>query len=335
MHKELITIELIRNSLARKKILSETTSNIDEIYNFFKKASQSKNSDFHYLYILNYIFNFISSDKVSKRKTSSRVFEDLLAIIFNGDIADDVTRENNISIVPDSFQNVKDKIAGNKREKADLIFNRQETPYSISVKTLVQENTEINMGSFEKQVLYDGLGVESYLNERKATNKEKIGLGSRSQLQRLFKFLQKNNIYNNFEKKFSEMVRFIFDDDMILAIKNDSILEMYFIKGNDFVNLLTSRANNPDQLLTVVNRWEGNSIRINRKHLIENTIRKVVLDFNILDKTVIKNINDFDLHLHQSYLEYFDADSKRTEVREEILAEFEELFDKFNNELGI
>lgn len=51
----------------------------------------------------------------------------------------------------DYFVNVKDKIASNKREKADLIFANN---YAFSVKTLTLKNAEINMGSFEKRILF-------------------------------------------------------------------------------------------------------------------------------------------------------------------------------------
>ena len=53
----------------------------------------------------------------------------------------------NISDVPDYFGFTKDKIAGNKREKIDLLFNDN---YGVSVKTLMQNNKEINLGSFDK-----------------------------------------------------------------------------------------------------------------------------------------------------------------------------------------
>lgn len=60
----------------------------------------------------------------------------------------------------DYFVNVKDKIASNKREKADLIFANN---YAFSVKTLTLKNAEINMGSFEKRVLF-GRNFQGFKN---------------------------------------------------------------------------------------------------------------------------------------------------------------------------
>lgn len=113
---------------------------------------------------------------MAKRKTSARVFEDMLAILFQGIVSDTQQRKNLSYEVPNYFSNVKDKIASNRREKADIIFKN----YSISLKTLMQDNHEINMGSFEKSVLFDWLKVDDYLNERKS--KSGAGLGSKSQL---------------------------------------------------------------------------------------------------------------------------------------------------------
>ncbi|EPB0942943.1 hypothetical protein [Campylobacter upsaliensis] len=68
---------------------------------------------------------------------------------------------------------MKDKIASNRREKADIIFANH---YAFSVKTLIAKNTEINMGSFEKRVLFDGLRVDNYLSERKSSEGAGVGV---------------------------------------------------------------------------------------------------------------------------------------------------------------
>jgi len=175
MLKELIIIEFLRSFLKLGDI-----KNGNKIYNFFKDI-QSKN-DFFSLYILNFLYKFVCAKNVSKRKSSAEYFEDLFSIIFNGVVADTQKRKNLNYKVPDFFTNAKDKVAGNKREKADIIFP---SGYTLSLKTLIPENKEINMGSFEKQILFDGFGLESFLTERK--NSSKIGLGSASQFEKLYK----------------------------------------------------------------------------------------------------------------------------------------------------
>jgi len=330
MHKELHTIKVIRDYMTTKGDLPKHTENIDSVYKFFKEIEKSKK--FNSLYILNYIYNYISCDEVSKRKTSSRVFEDLLAIIFNGSITDELNRENDVADVPECFENVRDKIAGNKREKIDLLFNGM---YGISVKTLVGTNREINLGSFEKKVLFDGLSVEQYLTERQASNKEKVGLGSRKQLLKLFKLLQKEGLYQKFSRKFIQMYEYIFSDDMILGIKKGEKLTLYFFTGGEFTDLVTSRAENPENLLEVVNRWESNSIRINRVKLLESASRQVQLNFDVLDETVIKLVNDFDFKLHKTYVDYCNNEKSGDILKMDLIKDLDGLFDKFETEEGL
>jgi len=330
MHKELHTIKVIRDYMTTKGDLPKHTENIDSVYKFFKEIEKSKK--FNSLYILNYIYNYISCDEVSKRKTSSRVFEDLLAIIFNGSITDELNRENDVADVPECFENVRDKIAGNKREKIDLLFNGM---YGISVKTLVGTNSEINLGSFEKKVLFDGLSVEQYLTERQASNKEEVGLGSRKQLLKLFKLLQKEGLYQKFSRKFIQMYEYIFSDDMILGIKKGEKLTLYFFTGGEFTDLVTSRAENPENLLEVVNRWEGNSIRINRVKLLESASRQVQLNFDVLDETVIKLVNDFDFKLHKTYVDYCNNEKSGDILKMDLIKDLDGLFDKFETEEGL
>ena len=330
MHKELHTIKVIRDYMTTKGDLPKHTENIDSVYKFFKEIEKSKK--FNSLYILNYIYNYISCDEVSKRKTSSRVFEDFLAIIFNGSITDELNRENDVADVPECFENVRDKIAGNKREKIDLLFNGM---YGISVKTLVGTNREINLGSFEKKVLFDGLSVEQYLTERQASNKEEVGLGSRKQLLKLFKLLQKEGLYQKFSRKFIQMYEYIFSDDMILGIKKGEKLTLYFFTGGEFTDLVTSRAENPENLLEVVNRWEGNSIRINRVKLLESASRQVQLNFDVLDETVIKLVNDFDFKLHKTYVDYCNNEKSGDILKMDLIKDLDGLFDKFETEEGL
>lgn len=73
MLRSLHTITVISDYLKNKNKLKSEASNIDDIYNFFIYLQNNKNK-FYTLYIYNYLFNFISSDEVAKRKTSARVF---------------------------------------------------------------------------------------------------------------------------------------------------------------------------------------------------------------------------------------------------------------------
>ena len=325
MHKELYSIKLIRDYMESQNIIKNTISNIDEIYEFFKYLSLPESCNkFNSLYILNYINQYIADDEVAKRKTSARVFEDLLAIIFNGEITDSKKRKNIKSDVPDYFKLTKDKIAGNKREKIDLLFNNT---YGISLKTLMMNNKEINLGSFEKKVLFDGFNISKYLTERKTDSD--LGLGSIPRLTKLLTKLKHDGYYADFEERFKNMYNFIFADDMILAIKDKGKLYLYFFKGTEFTSFVSNKASNIKELLSVINRWEGNSIRIDRTKLLESCSRKVVLNLSRLNETVIQLVNELDYKLHKSYIEYFNSNINKN-IKDVLISEIDELFNDFD-----
>lgn len=331
MHKELVSISLIKKYLVAKNVLANSSDNIVGIYSFFKYLSSQKNNNkFNSLYILNYINQYIVSNDVAKRKTSARVFEDLLAILFGGIVTDSEERKNLVHEVPGFFHLAKDKIAGNKREKIDLLFG---TTYGVSVKTLMQDNKEINLGSFERKVLFDGFGVENYLVERKS--KQNIGLGSKPQLLNLLNLLKKNGHYSDFEKRFKEMFGYIFSDDMIILIKDSTKVELYFFSGREFTNFINEKVSNINSLLTVLNRWEGNSIRIDRTKLLKSCTKKLSFDLSFLDSTVVTLINKLDQKLHENYIMFFNEDKDRQRFKKESLTEIEYLFSKFDRDFSV
>ncbi len=224
---------------------------------------------------------------------------------------------------------IKDKIAGNRREKIDILFNNN---YGISVKTLMHNNTEINLGSFEKNVLFDNFEVEQYLTER--TNKEAIGLGSKPQLKNLLNLIKKNGHYNEFKERFIKMYGYIFNDDMIILIKNDLKAQLYFFSGLDFTNFMNSKIEQIDSFLEIINRWEGNSIRIDRTQLLKECNKKIELDFSIFKDTIIETINNFDYQLHRIYVEYFN-EPYNLKFKNNLIDTLDDMFYKFDNWLKL
>lgn len=325
MHKELHSIQLIRNYLENQKVLPKETTSIEDSYKFFLYI-QSNSNKFNSLYILNYLRLYIVSDNVATRKTSARVFEDLLSILLNGEIADNKKRKNLKDDVPNYFNLSKDKIAGNKREKVDLLFKDD---YGISLKTLIMKNKEINLGSFEKKVLFDGLNVSEFLNERKS---KEIGLGSTPLLKGLLQKIKDDGNYSLFCERFTNMFNYIFSDDFILAIKNTTQLKLYFFTGKEFTSFLTSRVENIDSFMEIVNRWEGNSIRIDREKLLLSCTKVITLDLEKLDSTVIESVNKMDLKLHQTYIEYFNGLDK-DDLKNNLNRKLSELFEEFDKNI--
>lgn len=186
----------------------------------------------------------------------------------------------------DYFINVKDKIASNRREKADIIFANH---YAFSVKTLIAKNAEINMGSFEKRVLFDGLRVDNYLSERKSS--EGAGVGSKPQFLKLLKLIETLSSYEIFVEKFNKMAEFIYDNDLLLTIKNNEKMELYFFAGSEIVALFKTMSKDKENFLSIVNRYEGNSLRIDRNALIKACKRSALLDFSHLNHSVMNLIN--------------------------------------------
>ena len=324
MLKELDSIKIISEYLCAKSIIPNKITSINQIYDFFSYLQNNKQK-FFTLYIYNYLYHFISSNEVAKRKTSARVFEDLLAIIFNGCVADTQGRKNLSYEVSDYFINVKDKIASNRREKADIIFPNH---YSFSLKTLIAKNTEINMGSFEKRVLFDSLKVDNYLSERKSS--DGAGVGSKPQFLKLLKLIDTLSSFESFREKFNKMAEFIYSDDLVLVIKDDTKMELYFFNGSEVVKIFKDSTRSKESFLELVNRYESNSLRIDRNSLIANCNKKVFLDFSYLDSSIIKLVNDFDFKLHHSFIKYFSDVESKLLTKQNVFNDLERLFAEFD-----
>ncbi len=294
-----IIIENIKN---KENVLNQ---NIDLkiISNFFKKVKTDKNK-FNYAYLNYYLYNNISNEIVAKRKTTSRDFEDIIATIFDGSITDENKREN-INI--ENFILENETITGfaisNKREKADIKIGKD---YLVSIKTLMNSNKEINFGSFEKTTLFSGFHIERYLNERKGISGEKIGLGSKVRLFNLLKKIEKDNLYSKFQIRFNKLIKFVFADDLVILIKNNKKVDLYFIEGKQFIKLLINKSNSPEELTSIINRWEGNSIRMNRVPILEIG-KKISLDFNFLERHIINKILETEKQISTYFIKYVNS----------------------------
>lgn len=131
------------------------------------------------------------------------------------------------------------------------------------------------------------MGAEDFLIERAKT--KLISLGSKLQLKNLLIHLQENNVYETFKNRFCELYKFIFANNLRIFIKNDITVDVYFIKGQDFTNLICELANSPDSFISLVNRWEGNFVRMNRDKTLQ-IATCVQLDFSFLEQHLISDI---------------------------------------------
>jgi len=139
----LSVLKIIIEDIKNKDPRFRKNVDLDLIISFFKKVEKDK-SKFNFAYLNYFLYNNISKEDVAKRKTTSRDLEDVLAVIFNGDVTDEEKRDNTND---KNFYLENETITGfalsNKREKADIKFNKD---YYNSVKTLMMNNSEINFG---------------------------------------------------------------------------------------------------------------------------------------------------------------------------------------------
>lgn len=175
-----------------------------------------------------------------------------------------------------------------------------------------------------KKVLFDSLKVDNYLSERKSI--DGAGVGSKPQFLKLLKLIETLSSYEDFQNKFNKMAEFIYSDDLLLVIKNNMQMELYFFSGSDIVKIFKRASINKESFLKLVNRYEGNSLRIDREILIQQCNKKIILNFNFLENSVIKQINEFDHQLHNGYFEYFQNKS----IKKEILSSLESIFNEFD-----
>ena len=312
------TLKIIAESIKAKSKSSFNDVNILALASFFEELSTSK-SKFNSAYLYYFLYHNICKESVAKRKTTSRDLEDILATIFDGTITDEFKRKNKNE---KSWFLENDIITGsavsNKREKSDIVFDKGENIYELSVKTLMQSNKEINFGSFEKITLFGGFGIEDFLTER--GKKKTIGLGSKPQLQKLLENIQENGHYKNFKNRFCELANFVFSEDLVILIKNKTVMNLYFVKGQDFVNLLHRISCSPKEFITLINRWEGNSIRMNRQKILEIAIH-IELDFSFLDEHIISDIINLEEKISTYLIHYVNTYPHNQKYKELIFAE--------------
>lgn len=320
-------LKLLRDILIENNKLQKNYSNIDELVSFFNYLIDSK-EDFNSAYLLNYLYQNISAKDVAKRKTTARDFEDYLAILFNGEVTDEVKRKNSdnkIEEIENSF--ITNFTTSNRREKADIIFDKG---FALSVKTLMKNNKEINLGSFEKTALFYELDIYDYLGERKGKNgilnkqEVKIGLGSKKLLKNLLLLLEEKGKYNTFKSRFLKMAKEIFADDMLIAIKNDLKMDLYFIKANDFYNIFKNNIDDINEFMKIINRWEGNSIRVDREEFLK-IATYIRLDFNFLNDSILKYFKEFEDKTSNILIKYINDVDNKIYYQKQICKEIEEI----------
>lgn len=219
-----------------------------------------------------WLYENICCEAVRTRLTTARVFEDFIADAMGGVVSDTQSRKNLAVNLPEPVSDkfLHDYIVSNKREKADVVFSGN---FVITVKTTVPSNNEINMGSFAREALFRGfLKPSEYGGERRS------GLGSKPQMTAKLKLIQDAGKWPEFSKRFLLMAKNIFSDDLIYFEKADNRAEIYFLKAEQLYGIFKEKiVGGPASLTSIVNRYEGNSIRIDNK-LIKERAKHISID---------------------------------------------------------
>ncbi|MCD4811779.1 hypothetical protein K8R14_04220 [bacterium] len=286
---------------------------------------------FNHAYLTLYMYEkFCKTRDVQTRKTSARDFEDFVAAISNGEIADSSTRHNsnNHDILVEN-KAITEWVINNKREKADINYPNN---YSITIKTLVESNKEINMGAFEKTALFAEFGVVQYLEERRSSTKG-TGLGSKPQLFKLLSILQSNGSWDNFANRFINMAKHIYSDDIIVFIKSEKHPLIYLISSDIFNKKMAEAVQSPQSFINIVNRWEGNNIRMNRDSILHKVI-PLQLNFSYLNKHIISQINTNLSTITKNFVLYIEDNHNKEIYKQEIFELCEETLSGIDNKLS-
>jgi len=123
---------------------------------------------------------------------------------------------------------------------------------------------------------------------------------------------------------FLKMTKEIFADDMLIAIKNDLKMDLYFIKSNDFYNLFKNSIGDIDKFMIIINRWEGNSIRVDREEFLKIATH-IKLDFEFLNNSILKYFKEFEDKTTNILIKYINDVDNKIYYKKQMCNEIEEI----------
>lgn len=275
-------------------------------------------NDFNSLAIINYMHNNLTDETKAKRKVTARDIEDFISDLFCGIVTDEEVRQNSttspINENSSTMDFVNSYVASNYREKCDIEFN---TSYKLSIKSFIIDNKEINCGSFAREALFKDI-VTNYGGERKN------GLGSKGQFLDLFEQIERDGNWNTFVERFTYMTENIFKDDLLIFIKGGNSVDIYLIDSEKFRNTLISAVSlGPKFAVSVLNRYEGNSIRIERDIFLSPEISTHIgLDFTKTNEHVLNKIDMELQNLKDLTLNFISSNDEPLDNYSELISPF-------------
>lgn len=253
--------------------------------------------------------NYINHPAIYKEKSTASALENRIALLGHGNTSDALPKKDALIstlLSKNEYEKlpteVQAKICSNFREKGDAIFydSKLNSSYKVSIKSLISDNKEINFGALEFASIIRGILPDEFLALGERTSKinkiigkreYEIGRGSRQQLGEFFDYIKADGKWEIFLERWKIVFSGIFKEDVIIYIKEHEKLKLYLISNKSFFeSIYNSLVNTKDGYSNmIINRWEGNSIRVDRDLLIKHVDFKVEEPFdNFFDETTIK-----------------------------------------------
>ncbi len=253
--------------------------------------------------------NYINHPAIYKEKSTASALEIRIALLGFGNTSDALPKRDPLIsslLTKNQYEKlpieVQAKICSNFREKGDAIFYDSilDSSYKVSIKSLISENKEINFGALEFSSIIRGILPEEFLalGERKSKiiktvgeREYEIGRGSRQQLGEFFDFIRAVGKWQVFLERWKMVFSGVFKEDVIIYIKEHEKLKLYLISNFSFIESVYKSIVDTEFGYSnmILNRWEGNSIRMDRDLLIKHVDFKVEVSFDeFFDENSIK-----------------------------------------------
>lgn len=215
-----------------------------------------RDGDLAATFIGRYVQRNITDEKIAKRKVSAINFEEFLAVcLFKGRVISEKSRidEPRVPEIELGFEDpeVARRVLRNRLEKLDVELG----PLRLSVKTLIPENRELNIGSFSAEALFSGF-LPYIPNERDS-------LGSKPLLKEQFEKVRGGAKWDQFVERFTKMVNAIYTNDWIIVLKAGRRMDVYTIGAENMRELLIGAIRaGPSGTVAFLNRFEAHALRV-------------------------------------------------------------------------
>src|SRR2546425_7727856 len=145
-------LEITSEKFFNKYRLAKSPKTIGELNEAFEKLKESIEAGYlPSLLIGKYIYQKITSEEIRTLRVTAHDFEKFLITFFEGHIMTTNDRKKRSELVSGFDDDHLRRVKRNALEKGDVTLGNLE----FSVKTLVPDNKELNVGSFSAEVLFE------------------------------------------------------------------------------------------------------------------------------------------------------------------------------------